>query len=377
MLRCDMLAAGSVLRSDTVARAHNFSAGPAALPEEVLREARDELLEWRGERASVLEVSHRGKAFISMAEDSEARLRRLLSVPDDYAVLFLQGGATLHFALIPMNLASGRPADYVITGHWSEKAYKEGSRLCAAAVAASAAGSRFVHIPDPAGWQIRPDAAYVHIAGNETIHGVEFHEYPDTGAVPLVADMSSTLLSRPLEIRRFGLIYAGAQKNIGPAGLVVLIIRRDLLERCPAGLPDILNYRRHAEEGSMLNTPPTFAWYLAGKVFAWIEREGGLAEMARRNRHKAELLYRAIDDSGGFYRNPVEPPYRSWMNVPFTLADPRLEDIFLREAEAAGLMALKGHRAVGGIRASLYNAVPIAAVEALVDFMRDFARRHG
>ncbi len=360
-----------------MARAHNFSAGPAALPEEVLREAREELLEWGGERASVLEVSHRGKAFVRLAEESEATLRRILAIPEDYAVLFLQGGATLHFALIPMNLAADAPADYVVTGHWSEKAHKEGTRLCRAAVAASARDSRFTRIPDAADWRLRADAAYVHIAGNETIHGVEFHDPPDTGAVPLVADMSSTLLSRPLEVRRFGLIYAGAQKNIGPAGLVVLIVRRDLLERCPESLPDILSYRRHAEEASMLNTPPTFAWYLAGKVFAWIEREGGLPEMARRNRRKAELLYRAIDGSGGFYRNPVEAPFRSWMNVPFTLADPALEAAFLREAEAAGLMNLKGHRAVGGMRASLYNAVTLAAVEALVDFMGDFARRHG
>lgn len=360
-----------------MARAHNFSAGPAALPEEVLREAQEELLEWRGERASVLELSHRGKAFVRLAEEAEASLRRLLQVPDDYAVLFLQGGATLHFALIPMNFAAGSGGDYVLTGHWSEKAFKEGGRIGPARVAASAAESRYTTVPPFSAWDLDPRAAYLHLTPNETIHGVEFHEFPDPGPVPVVADMSSTLLSRPLDVRRYGLIYAGAQKNIGPAGLVVLIVRRDLLERCPSALPDILSYRRHAEEGSMLNTPPTFAWYLAGKVFAWIERAGGLREMERRNRLKAELLYRAIDGSGGFYRNPVEPAFRSWMNVPFTLADPALDEPFLREAERHGLLALKGHRAVGGMRASLYNAVPVAAVEALTEFMGDFARRHG
>lgn len=360
-----------------MARAHNFSAGPAALPEEVLREAQEELLEWRGERASVLELSHRGKAFVRLAEEAEASLRRLLQVPDDYAVLFLQGGATLHFALIPMNFAAGAVSDYVLTGHWSEKAFKEGGRIGTARVAASAAESRYTTVPPLSAWDLDPRAAYLHLTPNETIHGVEFHDFPDPGPVPVVADMSSTLLSRPLDVRRYGLIYAGAQKNIGPAGLVVLIVRRDLLGRCPPTLPDILSYRRHAEEGSMLNTPPTFAWYLAGKVFAWIERAGGLPEMERRNRLKAELLYRAIDGSGGFYRNPVEPAFRSWMNVPFTLADPALDEPFLREAERHRLLALKGHRAVGGMRASLYNAVPVAAVEALTEFMGDFARRHG
>lgn len=360
-----------------VARAHNFSAGPAALPEEVLREAQEEFLEWRGEGASVLELSHRGKAFVRLAEEAEASLRRLLAVPEDYAVLFLQGGARLHFALIPMNFAAGARADYVLTGYWSEKAFKEGGRISEARVAASSKDSRYVTVPPFSAWDLDPGAAYVHLTPNETIHGVEFHDFPDLGPVPVIADMSSTLLSRPLEVRRFGLIYAGAQKNIGPAGLVVLILRRDLLERCPATLPEILSYRRHAEEGSMLNTPPTFAWYLAGKVFAWIERQGGLEEMERRNRRKAELLYAAIDGSGGFYRNPVEPAFRSWMNVPFILADPSLDELFLREAQAHGLLALKGHRAVGGMRASLYNAVPVAAVEALTDFMGDFARRHG
>ncbi|MDW8479499.1 MAG: 3-phosphoserine/phosphohydroxythreonine transaminase [Xanthomonadales bacterium] len=360
-----------------MARAHNFNAGPGALPEEVLLEAREELLDWRGEGASVLELSHRGKAFVAMAEEAEARLRRILGVPGDYAVLFLQGGATQHFALIPMNLAAGRGADYVLTGAWGEKALREGARVARARVAASAQAGGYRGIPPRADWDCDPEAAYLHLTPNETIHGVEFHDFPATGEVPLVADMSSTLLSRPLDVRRFGLIYAGAQKNIGPAGLVVLIVRRDLLERCPSTLPDILSYRRHAEEHSMLNTPPTFAWYLAGKVFAWIERQGGLEAMGARNRAKAERLYRAIDGSGGFYRNPVDPACRSWMNVPFTLADPALEGAFLREAEAAGLIGLKGHRSVGGMRASLYNAVPPAAVEALVDFMGDFARRHG
>ncbi|KAB2901306.1 MAG: 3-phosphoserine/phosphohydroxythreonine transaminase [Dokdonella sp.] len=359
-----------------MSRAYNFSAGPAALPEEVLRQAQAELLEWDGARASVMEVSHRGKAFIALAEQAEQDLRELLAIPANYKVLFLQGGATQHFAQIPLNFARGASADYVLTGDWSEKAAKEARAYTNVRIAASAAATNHDRIPPRATWQLDPGAAYLHITPNETIRGVEFHDIPDAGAVPLVGDVSSTLLSRPLDVSRYALLYAGAQKNIGPSGLVVLIVREDLLERCPKDLPKILNYAEHAAQGSMLNTPNTWGWYLAGLVFRWIKAEGGVAEMARRNRAKAELLYGYIDGSG-YYRNPVEPAARSWMNVPFTLPSDELDASFLKQAEAAGLLALKGHRLVGGMRASLYNAMPLAGVQALVDFMRDFARRHG
>ena len=359
-------------------RAYNFSAGPAALPEPVLRQAQEELLDWRGERASVMEVSHRGKAFIACAAEAEADLRALLSIPDGYRVLFLQGGATQHFVQIPMNLARpDQPADYILTGHWGEKALAEARFACAARVAASAADAGYRDIPERSSWALSEDAAYVHYTPNETIHGVEFHEVPDVGAVPLVADMSSTILSRPLPVERFGLIYAGAQKNIGPSGLCVLIVRDELLARQPREIATILRYSAHAKNDSMLNTPPTFAWYLAGLVFRWLRNEGGLAAMGERNRAKAELLYGAIDGSDGFYANPVAPRARSWMNVPFTLHDPALDAAFLAGAEAEGLLALKGHRALGGMRASIYNAMPLEGVQALVGYMREFARRQG
>lgn len=360
-----------------MSRIHNFSAGPAALPEAVLRRAQEELLDWNGTGASVMEVSHRGKAFESLAAKAEADFRDLLAVPDDYAVLFMQGGATQHFAQVPMNIAHGRSADYVLTGHWGEKARKEASKVCATRVAASAADDGYRSIPDRADWQLDPAAAFVHITPNETIHGVEFHDVPDTGDVPLVADMSSTLLSRPVDVARYGIIYACSQKNFGPAGLVVLIVRRDLLARAPSSLPDIFRYDAHAENGSMLNTPPTFSWYLAGLVFEWLKAEGGLQAMAAVNRGKAQALYAAIDGSGGYYRNSVATAARSWMNVPFQLHDEALDAAFLKEAQAAGLAALKGHRVVGGMRASLYNAMPMEGVNALVAFMADFARRHG
>lgn len=360
-----------------MSRAYNFSAGPAALPEAVLERAREELLEWNGARASVMEVSHRGKAFEALAAKTEADLRTLLAIPDDYAVLFLQGGATQHFAQLPMNMAQGRSADYVLTGHWGEKAAKEAGKVCAMRIAASAAEGGYRDIPARDTWQLDPNAAYVHLTPNETIHGVEFHDVPETGEVPIVADMSSTLLSRPVDVARYGVIYACAQKNIGPAGLVLLIVRRDLLTRAPSTLPDIFRYDKHAENGSMLNTPPTFAWYLAGLVFEWLGEQGGLSAMAQTNRGKAMALYEAIDGSGGFYANQVAPAARSWMNMPFQLHDDALDAVFLKEAEAAGLSALKGHRAVGGMRASLYNAMPIAGVQALTAFMADFARRHG
>jgi len=361
-----------------VSRVWNFSAGPAALPLAVLERARDELTNWQGSGASVMEQSHRGKRFIAMAAQAEADLRALLTIPDDYAVLFLQGGATQHFAQIPMNLAAdGDSADYIDSGHWSTKAINEAAPYVRVNVAASARADEYRRLPPRAEWRLDPRAAYVHYTPNETIHGVEFHAIPDVGEVPLVADMSSNILSEPLDIRRFGLVYAGAQKNIGPSGLVVMIVRRDLLQRPGRPMARIFRYAEHAAADSMLNTPNTWGWYVAGLTFQWLLAQGGLTAMAARNRAKAEMLYRAIDDSAGYYRNPIEPAARSRMNVPFTLHDSALDPLFLQESEAAGLLALKGHKAVGGMRASLYNAVPPEAVEALVGFMRDFAQRHG
>ncbi len=358
-------------------RGYNFSAGPAALPEEVLRQAQAELLEWGGARASVMEISHRGKDFIALAEEAEHDLRDLLAVPANYKVLFQQGGATQHFAQIPMNFARReRTVDYVLTGDWSDKAAKEAKALAQVRIAATSAATNYDRIPARASWDLDPNAAYVHIATNETIRGVEFHEVPDVGAVPLIGDVSSTVLSRPLDVSKYALLYAGAQKNIGPSGLVVMIVRDDLLECCPKDIPKIFNYAEHAAQGSMLNTPNTWGWYLAGLVFKWVKKHGGVAAMGERNRAKAELLYGYIDGSG-YYRNPVEKSARSWMNVPFTLPNAELDGAFLKESEAAGLLALKGHRAVGGMRASIYNAMPLEGVQALVDFMRDFAKRNG
>jgi len=360
-----------------MSRVYNFSAGPAMLPEEVLQRAREELLDWRGSGMSVMEMSHRGEHFMSIARQAEADLRELLAIPDGYHVLFLQGGASLQFAMVPLNLMRGPgKADYVLTGSWSKKAIAEGKRFGAVSIAASSEESRFTTIPPQAEWALDPEAAYVHYTPNETIQGVEFPWIPETGEVPLVADMSSTLLSRPIDVSRFGLIYAGAQKNIGPAGLTIVIVREDLVGHAQAGTPTMLDYATHVEAGSMYNTPPTFAWYMAGLVFQWIKEQGGLAAMAERNRRKADKLYAAIDASD-FYANPVDPACRSWMNVPFTLADPALDPVFLEEAAQAGLVSLKGHRSVGGMRASIYNAMPEEGVDALVDFMADFERRHG
>jgi len=360
-----------------MSRRYNFSAGPAALPEAVLRQAQAELLEWNNVGASVMEISHRSKEFVALAEQSEQDLRDLLSIPQNYKVLFLQGGATQHFAQIPMNFARrDQSVDYVITGHWSEKAAKEAKTLANVRIAATAESNRFSTIPPRDSWSLDANAAYVHYTPNETIHGVEFQDIPEVGNVPLIADMSSDILSRPIDMSRFGVIYAGAQKNMGPSGLVVLIIREDLLERCPKDMPNIFNYAIHAANGSMLNTPPTFSWYLAGLVFRWMKAQGGVAAFAEQNRRKAELLYNYIDSSN-FYKNPVEKSARSWMNVPFTLPREELDASFLKEAESVGLLALKGHRALGGMRASLYNAVTLEAVQALVDFMRHFAKKNG
>ena len=343
------------------------------LPLPVLERIREELPD-RGSGMSVLEISHRGREFMEIAERAEADLRALLAIPEDYAVLFLQGGATLQFAMVALNLAGpDSTADYVLTGAWSKKAFTEAARLCRARVAADAGVDDYRRIPPRASWALSPDARYVHFTGNETINGVEFAFVPDTGDLPLVADMSSNLLSQPLEVARFGLIYAGAQKNIGPAGLTLVIARRDLLGQARAATPAMLDYARHGAAGSMLNTPPTFAWYVAGLVFRWLAEEGGVAAMALRNRRKADKLYAAIDASG-FYSNPIDPGSRSRMNVPFMLADPALDARFLELAAQAGLMNLKGHRSLGGMRASLYNAMPEAGVDALVDFLGEFER---
>lgn len=356
-------------------RVYNFSAGPAVLPQPVLERAREELLDWRGSGMSVMEMSHRGKEFLSIAEKAEADLRGLLAVPPSYHVLFLQGGATSQFAMVPMNLLGGSDsADYVNTGHWSKKAIAEAARFARVNVVASSEAERFTHIPPYEQWKLDRSAAYVHYTPNETIAGVEFPWIPDTGDVPLVADMSSTLLSRPLDVSRFGVIYAGAQKNIGPAGLTLVIVREDLPGDPMAGTPTMFDYAVHAREKSMHNTPPTYAWYVAGLVFDWLKEQGGMQAMAERNRRKANVLYAAIDESD-FYSNPVDPACRSWMNVPFVLARPELDESFLREAKLAGLVSLKGHRSVGGMRASIYNAMPEEGVLALVEFMKDFEQR--
>ncbi len=359
-------------------RVFNFAAGPAMLPLAVLEQVRDELTDWQGSGASVMEVSHRGKAFMAVAQEAEASLRALLGVPDDYHVLFLQGGASTQFAAVALNLArADSTVDYLCTGHWSNKALAEARRLTGRVnVLADEAHSRYTTVPAAAALRPTPGAAYLHYTPNETIGGVEFPYVPDSGAVPLVADMSSTLLSRPLAVRQFGLIYAGAQKNIGPAGLTVVIVRAELTGRARAGVPAVLDYQAMADEGSMLNTPPTFAWYVAGLVFRWLQSQGGLAAVGERNRAKAQLLYANIDASS-FYASPVAADCRSWMNVPFTLADPQLEPTFLAAAQAEGLANLAGHRSVGGMRASLYNAMPLEGVAALVAFMKEFERRHG
>jgi phosphoserine aminotransferase len=358
-------------------RVFNFAAGPATLPLEVLEQARSELTDWRSSGTSVMEISHRSKAFLAVAAEAEADLRELLHLTPDYKVLFIQGGATALFSAIPMNLATtDRTADYVNTGHWSTKAIGEARHYCRVNVVADMASSGYSDVPAPAALAFTLGAAYAHYTPNETIGGVEFPYVPATESVPLVADMSSTLLSRPIDVSRFGLIYAGAQKNIGPAGLCVVIVREDLLGRARPGTPSVWNFKAVADEGSMLNTPPTFGWYFAGLVFKWIKRQGGLTAMAARNQAKAAMLYRVIDDSE-FYRNPVAPAARSWMNVPFTLPDARLDAPFLAEAAQAGLVNLAGHRAVGGMRASLYNAMTLEGVAALVAFMQHFQRRNG
>jgi phosphoserine aminotransferase len=360
-----------------VARVFNFSAGPAVLPEEVLSQAAAEMLDWHGSGMGVMEMSHRGPEFIAIADQAEADLRSLAGIPSSYKVLFLQGGASLQFAMVPMNLLGGKKsADYVNTGEWSKKAIGEAKKLCAVNVAASAEDANFTYVPEGSAWKLDPHAAYVHVCTNETIGGVEFHWVPDTGGVPLVADMSSHILSRPIDVTKYGLIYAGAQKNIGPAGLTLVIVREDLLERAPKGIASMLHYKAQAEAQSMLNTPATYAIYIAGLVFKWLQRQGGLAAIERQNLAKSGLLYEYLGDST-LFRSPVRAADRSRMNVPFTLRDTALDAPFLKGAEERGMIQLKGHRSVGGMRASIYNAMPLEGVQRLVAYMREFEARHG
>ncbi len=357
-------------------RRYNFCAGPAALPEPVLEQARDEMLDWHGAGLSIMEMSHRSPEIVGVAERAEATLRDLMGIGDDYAVLFLQGGASTQFAAVPLNLLSeGGVADYVNTGQWSKKAIAEGKRFGNVNVAASSEDTRFTTIPAQETWQLSASADYLHYTPNETIGGVEYFWVPETQA-PLVVDMSSTILSRPVNVADYGVIYAGAQKNIGPAGLTLVIVRKDLLGKADARCPAMLDWKTAADNDSMYNTPPTYALYLAGLVFEWLKGQGGLDAMEVINRRKAEKLYAAIDGSA-FYANPVELQSRSLMNIPFTLADANLDKAFLVESEAAGLLNLKGHRSVGGMRASIYNAVGEDAVDALIAFMQDFERRNG
>jgi phosphoserine aminotransferase len=357
-----------------MSRIFNFSAGPAMLPAEVLARAGDEMLDWRGTGMGVMEMSHRGKEFMGIAAEAEADLRGLLAIPQNYKVLFLQGGATLQFAQVPMNLLAGKgKADYVVTGEWSKKAVKEAKNYCDVAIAASSEDKNFTYAPKK--WNVRKDAAYVHYCSNETIGGVEFHETPRT-ELPLVADASSHFLSRPLDVSKFGLIYAGAQKNAGPAGLTFVIVRDDLLGSAAKGTPTVMDYKLQADADSMLNTPASYSMYVAGLVFKWLKQQGGLAAIERKNVEKSKLLYDYLDSSQ-FFKSVVAKEDRSRMNVPFTLKDAALDAEFLKGADARGMVQLKGHRSVGGMRASIYNAMPIEGVQALVAYMKEFEAKHG
>ncbi len=358
-------------------RIFNFSAGPAVLPEPVLRQAAAEMLDWHGSGMSVMEMSHRGKEFIGIADKAQTDLRALLAIPDNYKVLFLQGGAIAENAIIPMNLLKERSvADYVNTGEWSKKSIKEAKKYCAVNVAASAEDKNFTYVPSQESWKLSKGAAYVHVCTNETIGGVEYQWTPDTGDVPLVADMSSHVLSRAIDVSRFGVIYGGAQKNVGPAGLTLVIVRDELLGRALPITPSAFNWKEQAEADSMVNTPPTYAVYIAGLVFEWLKGQGGVAAIEKQNIVKATLLYDFLDRSE-FYSNPVRKEDRSRMNVPFRLRDDSLDEAFLKGAKERGMVQLKGHRAVGGMRASIYNAMPVEGVRALVEYMGEFEKRHG
>ncbi|MDK2126521.1 3-phosphoserine/phosphohydroxythreonine transaminase [Parachitinimonas caeni] len=356
----------------------NFSAGPAVLPREVLIEVQKELMDWHGTGMSVMEMSHRGKEFMQIAAEAEEDLRSLMGIGKNYKVLFLQGGASTQFAMVPMNLVRGKKViDFVDTGHWSKLAIKEARKFADVNIVASSEDRAYAYVPAQEAWKRSADAAYLHYTSNETIGGVEYPFTPDAGDTPLVCDVSSNFLSRPVEVNKFGLIYGGAQKNIGPAGLTVVIVREDLLGQVVPGTPTMFDYKIHADGDSMYNTPPTFAIYVAGLVFKWILKQGGLKAIEQRNIEKAALLYEVIDNSGDFYACPVDKPFRSRMNVPFRLTDERLDDEFIKEAKVRNLLQLKGHRSVGGMRASIYNAMPFEGVKALANFMQDFAKNHG
>ena len=362
-----------------MSRVYNFSAGPAALPTEVLEQAQQEMLDWNGSGMSVMEMSHRGKDYMSIAAKAEAELRELMSIPDNYKVLFLQGGASSQFAMVPINLLKSpdgkkhESADYILTGQWSKKAVAEAKRYCNVNLIADTTDSKFTCVPDEASLNFDPKAAYVHYTPNETIVGVEFPYIPNTGNVPLVADMSSSILSRQIDVSKYGIIYAGAQKNIGPAGLTIAIVRDDLIGNADSDMPVMFDYKTYADNDSMYNTPPTYSWYMAGLVFAWALKKGGLPAIEAINQRKAKKLYQAIEDSA-FYSNPVDVNCRSWMNVPFILANADLDAAFIEQAAANGLVTLKGHRSVGGMRASIYNAMPEEGIDALISFMQEFER---
>ncbi|MCF6249867.1 MAG: 3-phosphoserine/phosphohydroxythreonine transaminase [Methylococcaceae bacterium] len=360
-----------------MSRIFNFSAGPSTLPESVLLKAKEELLDWRGTGMSVMEMSHRGKEFISIAEELKSDLIDLLSIPDNYKVLFLQGGATGQFAGIPQNILQGKDrACYVNTGAWSTKAIKEAKNHCEVIVSADSKSSNFTDIADYSDWDVDEDSAYLHYTDNETIHGVEFQDIPDFGDLPLVCDMSSNILSRAVDVSKFGIIYAGSQKNMGPAGVTVVIVRDDLVGHADNKIASVLDYAQQAKTDSMLNTPATYNWYLVGLVLKWVKESGGISAMEQHNKTKADRLYQAIEQSS-LYSNPVKQAFRSRMNVPFVLADAELDKEFLSLAAKQGLSSLKGHRSVGGMRASIYNAMPEAGVDALIDFMLEFEKNHG
>ncbi len=360
-----------------MSRVYNFSAGPSMLPESVLMQAREEMLDWNKSGMSVMEMSHRGKEFVSIAEKAESDVRELMAIPDNYRVLFLQGGASTQFAMVPLNLLQGaKKACYINTGSWSKKAISEAGKFAEVVISASSEAQKFTTIPDQESWNIDPDAAYLHYTSNETIGGVEFQETPESEGLTLVSDMSSNILSRPVDVKKFGVIYAGAQKNMGPAGITLVIVREDLMGNVVSSTPSMLDYSQHAKSGSMMNTPPTYSWYLMGLIFEWIKCKGGLEALALINERKAAKLYTQIDNSN-FYSSPVDPAYRSRMNVPFILADDSLNDNFLAETKKEGLVTLKGHRSVGGMRASIYNAMPEEGVDTLVSFMKEFERKYG
>jgi phosphoserine aminotransferase len=359
-------------------RAFNFNAGPAALPLEVLQQAQEELVEYRGIGMSIMEISHRSKEYEAVNDETQALLRELLDIPEDYKVLLLQGGASLQFAMVPMNLLrEGKVASYIQTGSWADKAIKEAKLIGEVEIAASSKDDQYTRIPDLGNLRISGNSAYVHLTSNETIGGIQFQQFPDVKGVPLVADMSSDILCRPINVKQFGLIYAGAQKNIGPAGVTVVIIHESLLQDPPAHVPVILRYDTHASNNSLYNTPPVYSIYMMNLVLKWIKRNGGLAAMEQRNREKAALIYNAIDQSGGFYRGVAAAEHRSLMNVTFRMANEELEKRFVKESEANGFVGLKGHRSVGGLRASIYNAVPYESCKALAEFMAEFQRTNG